>query len=52
MKVAGAIEPTGHGVHMPVHHIAGAIGLWIIKREQKGIGFGSEFVDGFDDRDC
>jgi hypothetical protein len=34
-----------------VNHVTGAIGLGIIEGEDKGIGFGAEFVEGFDDRD-
>jgi hypothetical protein len=42
MEGAHPEEPPGLGLHMPVNHIAGAIGAWVVKGEHKVIGLGTE----------
>ena len=47
VEEARACEPARHGLHMAIDHIAGAVGLGIIKGERKDIGFGTQLVDRF-----
>ena len=46
VKKTSAVEPTSHGFHMAVNHIAGSIGIRIIKGQNEGVCLGTQFSDG------
>ena len=46
VKETGTVEPTSHRLHMTVNHIAGAVGIRVIKGQQEGIGLGTQFGNG------
>ena len=46
VKKTSTVEPTSHGFYMTVNHVAGAIGVWMIKGQNEGIGLGTQFFDG------
>ena len=48
MKVMCSRQATVEGVHMAVKHIAGAIGLRMLKSQDKAVGFGAQLEDGFE----
>jgi hypothetical protein len=50
VKEASGEEPAGHGVHLPVNHIAGPIGGWIVEGQQEKLGLGDQLWGGFEGR--
>jgi hypothetical protein len=50
VKETGIRQPAGHRFHVPIKHIAGAVSLGEVKGQDKLIGFGAQFLDGFQSR--
>ena len=46
VKETGIRQPAVHRFHMPVNHIAGPIGLWEVKGQDKQVSFGGQFFNG------
>jgi lipoate-protein ligase B len=45
VEVAGAIETTIHRFHVTVNHVAGAMGVWMLKRKQKVARFSTQLMN-------
>jgi hypothetical protein len=43
VKVASGIQAAVKGIKQTVNHIAGTMGVGIVKSEHKAVGFGTEF---------
>lgn len=45
VEITRSEQPTVERDHMPVNHVAGAIGCGIVKGQSKGIGIGAELMN-------
>lgn len=47
MKEVSTNEPAIHGVHMAIDHVAGAVGIWEVEGQEKGVLLGAELLNRF-----
>jgi hypothetical protein len=50
VKKASAIQPTGHGIHVAIQHITGAMSLGMVVSQHKAIDLGTQFENCIQDR--
>ena len=46
VKETSIRQPAAHRFQMAVNHIAGSIGLWEVKSQDKQVGFGPQLFNG------
>ena len=47
VKEVSTNEPAIHGVHMAIDHVAGAVGIWEVEGQEKGVLLGAELLNRF-----
>jgi len=47
MEETGAIQPTCHGIHMTIEHVAGAVSLRVGIGQGEAFGLGAQLEHGF-----
>ena len=48
MKETRLKEPRLHGIDMAIDHVAGTMSRWMLKGQDKGVGFGDQLFDGLE----